>query len=139
MTLDTMTLPVINEVAIFLEDSVRWRLYMARRIASELDAVKFGVKEVYLFGSTEEGCAGLGSDIDLIVYVTGNRQQRTLLREWFSGWDKALCALNEIVTGQKISYMPDVHYIIENDIKNRECFATKIGSVYEAVTLLPIN
>lgn len=134
-----MALPVINEVAMFLEDPVRWRLYMAKRIASELDSDKFGVKEVYLFGSTEEGCAGRGSDIDLIVHIAGNRQQRILLKEWFSGWDKALCALNEIVTGQKAPYMLDIHYITEKDIRNNECFAAKIGSVHEVATLLPTN
>ena len=39
----------------------RWRQGMAEQIASQLDAERFGVKGLYLFGSTKNGTAGPGS------------------------------------------------------------------------------
>ena len=57
-------------------DHWRWRMHMAQEIAVRLDAEKFGVKNLYLFGSTTSGAAGPGSDIDLLVHVTGSQHQQ---------------------------------------------------------------
>jgi pyruvate,water dikinase len=47
------------------EQHWRWRLRMAERIAARIDAGRFGVKGMYVFGSTKNATAGPTSDIDL--------------------------------------------------------------------------
>ena len=64
------------------EDHWRWRLRMAERIAEQLDAERFGVKALYVFGSTKNATAGPGSDIDLLVHFRGTPEQR---RSWSPG------------------------------------------------------
>ena len=48
------------------------------------DVERFGIKGIYLFGSTKNGTAGPGSDIDLIVHVSGHRRKRA--RDLRPGW-----------------------------------------------------
>ncbi len=40
------------------EDDWRWRLRMPERIAEQMEAARFGVKHVYLIGSTKNATAG---------------------------------------------------------------------------------
>jgi len=54
----------------------RWRQRFAERIAAAMDPDRFGVQAVYLFGSTELGNAGVGSDIDLIVVCGTDADKR---------------------------------------------------------------
>jgi pyruvate,water dikinase len=54
------------------ENHWRWRLRMAERIASHVDAQRFGIKALYVFGSTKNATAGPGSDVDLIVHDRGD-------------------------------------------------------------------
>ena len=49
----------------------RWRLQSVERMAEHLDPVRFGVKAMYLFGSTQNGTAGPQSDIDLLIHFVG--------------------------------------------------------------------
>lgn len=139
MSENAIATPIRHEAPHPFRDTSAWRLHMAKRIASELDAEKYGVRGVYLFGSTEYGDAGNGSDIDLIVHVDGTSGQCSLLREWFAGWDKALCALNELLTGLESPFLLDIHYITEQDIRDKECFAAKIDSIHEPATPLRVG
>jgi hypothetical protein len=50
-----------RKIESYPEDHWRWRQRMARRIAATLDPVRFGVKGLYLFGSTKNATAGPGS------------------------------------------------------------------------------
>jgi len=50
------------------DDHWRWRQHMAEEIAALMDAERFGVKAVYLIGSTKNVNAGPQSDIDLIIH-----------------------------------------------------------------------
>ena len=68
----------------------RWRQRFAERIAAALDPARFGVRAVYLFGSTEMGSAGAGSDIDLLVAFEGDAAQERDLRHWLEGWSLCL-------------------------------------------------
>ncbi len=120
-------------------DAVEWRRAVAECIAAEMDTEKFGVRAVYLFGSTEAGNAGRGSDIDLLVHTDNTSAQQQLLREWLAGWDKALCLQNHYLTGHKPPYMLDVHYVTERDINDNECFASKIRSLDEPAAPLRIR
>ncbi|MBP1634687.1 MAG: phosphoenolpyruvate synthase, partial [Acidobacteria bacterium] len=58
-----------SEPPALTEDHWRWRLRMAEHLASQLDPARFGVKALYVFGSTKNATAGGGSDIDLIAHV----------------------------------------------------------------------
>ena len=49
---------------------------MAERIALELDRERFGVEAVYLFGSVKNATAGPASDIDLLLHVNADAEQR---------------------------------------------------------------
>ncbi|MBU1948962.1 MAG: nucleotidyltransferase domain-containing protein, partial [Candidatus Eisenbacteria bacterium] len=77
----------------------RWRLKMAEKIAAELDAERFGVQAIYVFGSTKNATAGPGSDIDLLVHFRGTEKQNDDLMNWFEGWSLCLSEMNYLRTG----------------------------------------
>lgn len=81
----------------------RWRDMYAKAMAAALDPARFGVLGVYLSGSTEDGNAGPGSDIDLIVVCQGSEEQRTRLSHWFEGWSLCLAELALQQTGYRFT------------------------------------
>jgi hypothetical protein len=89
----------------------RWRQRFAERIAASIDPARFGVRDVYLFGSTELGNAGVGSDIDLIVVSDGNEQQRKELEMWLEGWSLCLAEISFQLYGLPSSGLLDVRYL----------------------------
>ncbi len=111
------------------EDFWRWRLRMAERLAAELDGERFGVKALYLIGSTKNANAGPGSDIDLVVHFVGDEAQRRDLSAWFDGWSLCLGEVNYLRTGYETGGLLDVHIITDEDIERRTPFAAKIGAV----------
>ncbi|HET7746278.1 MAG TPA: nucleotidyltransferase domain-containing protein [Vicinamibacteria bacterium] len=68
----------------------RWRQRFAERLAASIDPARFGVREVYLYGSSELGTAGPASDIDLLVSFDGDEAQRRELLAWLDGWSLCL-------------------------------------------------
>ena len=58
----------------FTDQYWSWRYHMGKRIADTLNFSRFGIKGVYLFGSSNNGTAGPGSDIDLLPFK--NRKER---------------------------------------------------------------
>lgn len=109
----------------------KWRHYMAERIAQQIDFEAYSVKGVYLFGSTNNCTARLNSDIDLLIHIRGTKRQIKELDKWLSGWSLALSEINFLKTGYKTNGMLDVHYITDEDIKNKTSYAIKINSVYD--------
>ncbi len=105
----------------------RWRQHMAERLAASLDSQHFGVKSVYLFGSTNDGTAGHRSDIDLIIHFEGAESQKTELFHWLEGWSLCLDEVNYLKTGYRMNGLLDVHMITSDDIARKTCFAIKIG------------
>ena len=91
----------------------RWRMQMAERIAAELDAEKFGVEAMYLIGSTKNANAGPNSDIDLLIHVRGDENQRRDLETWLQGWSLCLGEINYSRTGYSNRELLDVHFITE--------------------------
>jgi len=114
------------------EDHWRWRYRMAEKIASELDAQKYGVKAFYIFGSTKNANAGPGSDMDILIHFKGKKEQRKDLLTWLEGWSLCLSEMNYLRTGYKIENILDVHLVTDEDIKNQESYAAKIGAVTDA-------
>lgn len=117
-------------------DTLSWRRYIAAQLARDMDYKFFGVKNIYLFGSVENGSTGIGSDIDLIIYTDNTKEQNQLLLTWLDGWNKSLCHFNYLITGLKSEFMLDIHLVDDNDIKQNTTFASKLSSVYEPVELL---
>lgn len=110
----------------------QWRLKIAEHIAESLDPIKFGVMGFYVFGSTINASAGPASDINLLVHFRGSDDQKKRLCDWFEGWSLCLSELNFIQTGYKTNGLLDVHIITDEDIKNKTCWASKIGAVADA-------
>lgn len=110
-------------------DFWQWRFHMAERIAAELDPGRFGVKGMYLFGSTSNATAGPGSDIDLLIHFQGSQNQREELSKWLDGWSLCLAEINYLKTGYNSAGLLDVHFVTDEDIANQTSFAVKIGAV----------
>ena len=112
---------------------------MAERIASQLDPERFGVAGFYVFGSTKNATAGLGSDIDIIVHFRGTEQQREELELWLDGWSLCLDEMNYLQTGYRTGGLLDVHIVTDDDIARKTSFAVKIGAVTDAARPLPMK
>jgi len=122
------------------EDHWRWRLRMAQRIAALIDAVRFGVKAAYVFGSTKNGTAGPASDIDLLLHVEGDDDRRRELAVWLDGWSQSLAEVNYLRTGYQTDGLLDVHYVTDADIDGGgNPFAAKIGAITDAARPLALS
>jgi hypothetical protein len=121
------------------EDHSRWRLRMAERVAAELVAERFGVKGLYVYGSTKNATAGPGSDIDLLVHFAGSPEQRRELGLWLEGWSLCLAEINYLRTGYKSAGLLDVQLIGDDDIARQSSYAAKIGAVTDAARPLPLG
>jgi len=120
-------------------DFWRWRMKMAEKIASELDGERFGVFGLYIFGSTKNAISGPGSDIDLIAFIDKEKCNLKELSLWFEGWSLALSEMNYLRTGYRSSGLLDVHYVTEEDIKNKSSYASKIGAITDAARPLKLK
>ena len=122
------------------EDHWRWRLRMAEQMAAQLEPERFGVRAVYVFGSTKNATAGPGSDIDLLVHVApGPPERRQLLDTWLAGWSLCLAEMNFLRTGQRTEGLLDIHYITDDDVRRRTSYASKIGAITDAARPLPLR
>jgi hypothetical protein len=121
------------------EDFWRWRLRMAQALAADLDPERFGVKAVYLFGSTKNANAGPGSDIDLLIHVTGEEERQAALEQWLAGWSLCLAEINYQRTGYRSDGLLDVHYLTDEDFVRGTSFTAKIGAVTDAARPLPLR
>jgi pyruvate,water dikinase len=117
----------------------RWRLRMAERIAADLDPEQFGVKAMYVFGSTKNANASPRSDIDLLVHVTGDPQKQQLLLTWLEGWSRCLADLNYLHTGYDAKQLLDVHLVTDEQVARHEGFAAKINAVTDAARPLALG
>jgi hypothetical protein len=131
--------PVPSSAARASEEHARWRLGMAARIAGTLDPRRFGVKAMYVFGSTKNATAGPGSDIDLLVHVNGTDAQRNDLELWLDGWSRALAEINYLRTGYRCEGLLDAHLVTDEDIARQTSYAAKIGAVTDAARPLRVG
>ncbi|MBE5965599.1 MAG: pyruvate, phosphate dikinase [Lachnospiraceae bacterium] len=121
------------------EEGWKWRHYMAEQIANQIDMEAFSVKGIYLFGSTNNCTARLNSDIDLLIHFDGTDEQKERLSTWLHGWSMALSELNYIKTGYRSNGLLDIHYIRDQDIKDRTSYAIKINSIFDPAYPLQIR
>ncbi|MBI1938716.1 MAG: pyruvate, phosphate dikinase [Ignavibacteriales bacterium] len=120
-------------------DHWRWRMKMAEKIAGELDGKRFGVNGLYVFGSTKNAVSGPGSDIDLLVHIDNDKCNINELNIWFEGWSLCLSEINYLRTGYKSQGLLDVHYVTDEDMKNKTSYAAKIGAVSDAARPLKLK
>ncbi|MDY6916163.1 MAG: nucleotidyltransferase domain-containing protein [Candidatus Cloacimonadota bacterium] len=120
----------------YSESHWRWRKTMAEKISEKLPAKKFGVKVIYLFGSTKNASAGPASDIDLLLHIDATEQQKQQLTAWLQGYSLCLAEINKLKTGYETGGLLDFHLITDEDIANKTSFAVKIGVVTDAARLL---
>ena len=121
------------------EEYWSWRYSMAENIAANIDSDYFGVKAMYIIGSTKNATAGPMSDIDLLVHIEGNPEKKELLSTWLDGWSTCLGRLNFLRTGYKTEKLLDVHYITDHDIEKKTSMALKINAVTDAARKLIIG
>jgi pyruvate, water dikinase len=117
----------------------RWRFRMVEQIAAQLDPQRFGVKDIYLIGSTKNATAGPASDIDLLIHFQGNEEQRKELMLWLDGWSRCLAEMNFLRTGYRCEGLLDVHLITDRDIAERSSYAVKIGAITDPARELPMK
>ena len=109
----------------------KWRYFMAEQISAQMDMKSFGVKGIYLFGSTNTCTARLKSDIDLLIHFDGSSEQKEKLNLWLEGWSIALSQINYLKTGYNQKGLLDIHYVTDHDIEEKSSYAIKINSVYD--------
>jgi hypothetical protein len=117
----------------------QWRLQMVEEMAALLDPDRFGVKALYLFGSTKNATAGPESDIDLLVHFRGSETQRQELSAWLEAWSLCLGQFNYLRTGRKSAGLLDVHFISDEDVRNRTSYASKINATTDAARPLKMG
>lgn len=121
------------------EDHWRWRFQTAEQLAASLDPDRFGVKGIYLFGSTKNATAGPQSDIDLIIHFIGTDEQRNDLNLWLEGWSLSLDEFNRRRTGHATGGLLNVNFVTDEDIQKRSSYAVKIGATTDAAFPLPMG
>lgn len=118
----------------------KWRYKIAQRIAQSLDKEKFGVRGVYIFGSSKNTTAKPESDIDLLVHVDGDIDKRKLLDHWFEGWSLCLNEMNYYRTGfRNKKGLLDIHYVNDSEVANKTGLAVKIGAISDAARPLQMK
>jgi hypothetical protein len=119
-------------------DQWRWRYKMAERIAAQINFESYGIKGIYIFGSTKNATAAAGSDIDLLVHIEHYNERIDELKLWLDGWSQCLSEINFNRTGYKTNGLLDVHFVTDHDIDIKTSWASKINAVTDAAKPLRI-
>lgn len=122
-----------------IENYWYWRLQVAEFLAQNISPQNSGVKNIYLIGSVKNANAGPASDIDLIIHFTGSKSQLNTLKSWLDGWSICLDYFNYLRTGYKTGGLLDVHFITDDDIRQKTSYAVKIGAVTDAARQLEMG
>jgi len=130
-----------NQALGFLKplDHWGWRMQKVKELSENIDPELYGIKALYLIGSTKTGEAGPASDIDLIVHFKGTEEQKEKLMTYFEKIGKKLSKENKERTGIETEGLLDIHIITEEDIKKRTSWATHITSPYMSVKKIELK
>ncbi|KQC08697.1 MAG: pyruvate phosphate dikinase [Candidatus Cloacimonas sp. SDB] len=116
-----------------------WRMQICEYLAAAIEPAKYGVKDIYVFGSVKNANAGPASDIDLLIHFQGNPQQKKKLLAWLEGWSICLDYFNYLKTGYKTGGLLDIHLITDKDIQSKNSYAIKINAVTDAAKKLDMK
>jgi hypothetical protein len=111
---------------------------MVEKMASQLDPQRFGVKSLYLIGSTQNTTAQAGSDIDLLIIFSGTRAQKKELLIWLDGWSLCLDEINFIRTGFKAGGLLDIHFVSEDELSDLKSLSEKLNLNIDGLRELPL-
>ena len=100
-----------------------WRLRVVENIASNLNTKRFGVKSMFLFGTSFGKSATVDSDIDLLIHFNGTEKQKEQLLLWFEGWNLSLIETYYIQTGFRMKKLLDVHFVTDGDMKQKKYYS----------------
>jgi len=115
----------------------KWRYNMVEHIAAHIDMQRFGIKALYLIGSTKNASAGPASDIDLLVHTEGDSGKEEKFRYWLEGWGLCLGEINFMRTGHgETRNIIDLHMICDEDIEKKNSYASLIGAVSDRARLI---
>jgi hypothetical protein len=103
-----------------------WRAAMLRRLADEIDPERFGVRAVYVFGSTRSGTAGPRSNINLLIHLERGHPGKRELEVWLEGWSQSLDEMNYLRTGHRSKGLLDVHFVNDDDFRLKTTYARKV-------------
>jgi hypothetical protein len=120
-------------------DHWHWRSEMVEKMASQLDPQRFGVKSLYLIGSTQNTTAQAGSDIDILVNFSGTRAQKNELLTWLDGWSLCLDEINFLRTGFKAGGLLDIHFVTENELSDLKSLSEKLNLNIDGLRELPLT
>lgn len=95
------------------------RMRMAEYIASELDGEVFGVKGLYVFGTTFNKSATSKSDVDILIHLDADMNQKKMLEYWLDGWSKAISEFIFYQTGYRIENFLDVKYVTDAELNDK--------------------
>ena len=105
------------------------RYVIAKKVARYLGKLQCGIRGVYLYGSTMNDEAGLGSDIDLLVLVERKRDQARIL---LLQLDLALLTSYRTLIGE--GYSPatllDVHFVDGEEEKAHRGYGAVLHSLH---------
>lgn len=114
----------------------KWRLRMTLSLAEKTDLEKYGIRGMYLVGSTKDATAGPASDIDLLIFIKNDVQKQLMLQEWIDGWGNGLSIYNQARTGYKIDKLFHLHLVDIEDIGRMQEYIEVIDSPYRPAILL---
>jgi len=114
----------------------RWRQRFAERIAATIDPARFGVHAVYLYGSTEGGSAGAGSDIDLLIVCEEDARRRSELETWLEGWSLCLAEVSFQLYGLPSSGLLDIRFV---DVEEARSELTRFQAGGTMLQELPVG
>jgi pyruvate,water dikinase len=94
---------------------------------------------LYLVGSTKNGTAGAGADIDLIVHFAGTPEMMHNLQLWLEGWSLALAEMNYLRTGYRRKTLLDIRFVTGDEIELHSGIAAKVGAVTDPAQSLTLG
>ena len=121
------------------EDQRRWRIQVAERIAAEVDRERFGVRGMWLVGSSKDGTANASSDLDIVVHAEDDPAKREALSTWLDGWSLCLAELNYLRTGIRTKGLLDVRYVSDADFSRGTSWAQTLKAVQDPARVLPLK
>ncbi|MCD6111666.1 MAG: hypothetical protein J7J86_00195 [Bacteroidales bacterium] len=115
----------------------KWRYKVAEYFSKETDLKKYGLKAIYLIGSTKNACAGPASDIDLLVHCDTDCFKKSKFLAWVKKWSYTISYIYKENGDFYINDgLIDLHIITDEDIKNKTSFAVMIGAITDPARLL---
>ena len=112
---------------------------MVENLVAQLDPLRFGVKALYIVGSTQNTTAQAGSDIDLLVNFAGSETQQKELQNWLEGWSLCLDEINFLRTGYKAGGLLDIHFVTDEEVSDLKLIEKRLNLKINNLKELPLQ